>query len=102
MGCPHDDCPQQTEYLADLDRRIDAWHAHQQAEARRIVRESLGSCRNAHLWTQPDPSTRRAAVKVIMPLLPGSSQRSDMANDKWAWRIADALAEAGLLTPDRP
>lgn len=42
LGCPHDDCPEQTAYLADQRERLAAYELSQQQAARRVVREMLG------------------------------------------------------------
>jgi hypothetical protein len=42
LGCSHDDCPQQSAYLAEQHAILDALHRRQQDEARVLVRQVLG------------------------------------------------------------
>lgn len=42
LGCPHDLCDEQNDYLAAQRAAIDSWYERRDAEARRVVRELLG------------------------------------------------------------
>jgi hypothetical protein len=42
LGCPHDDCPEQTAFLAEQSLRLDEFYARQRDEARAAVRAALG------------------------------------------------------------
>lgn len=42
LGCPHEDCPEQNEYLRKQDAAIRRWHRRQQEAARRMIRDILG------------------------------------------------------------
>jgi hypothetical protein len=42
LGCPHDDCVAQSDYLDEIDRALADWYRRQQDEARRLVRGLLG------------------------------------------------------------
>ena len=42
LGCPHDDCTDQNNYLVLQQAQVERYHEGQRRLARRIVREALG------------------------------------------------------------
>jgi hypothetical protein len=42
LGCPDDDCVEQSAYLIAQTGKIEAFQERQMAEARHVVREALG------------------------------------------------------------
>ena len=42
LGCPFDDCPDQTDYIVEFNGVLARYNDHQQQAARRFVREALG------------------------------------------------------------
>lgn len=42
LGCPQDDCPEQSAYLAHQQQQLDRWRHFLSEEARLLVREALG------------------------------------------------------------
>lgn len=42
LGCPHDDCPEQQEYIGKHNKSVQEFLDRQKADARAFVREYLG------------------------------------------------------------
>lgn len=42
LACPHDDCKEQNAYVAEQNRKVDAYDSELRKRAREFVRNSLG------------------------------------------------------------